>query len=650
MLISFSHYIVEEFNMKNLSLLILFFLPLSDAFAQWYKPEKVGKKTASLYSKALEYADDGKYPEAIAGIKEVIKSDSMMVDAYLSRAGIYATIKDYNNSVLDFEKAMILDSVYSAQYNLPYSISLAGKGEFEKALEAINKFASLPSLNERSRKAATYRREVYEFALLQKGRIGEDYVLEMTNLGPRVNSENLEYYPSITIDGERLIFTRRVNNDEDFYECRLIRGEWTAAEPVEGKINTNLNEGAQNISQDGEWLIFTGCNYPEGEGSCDLYIAYFNPKTGWTEPKNLGYGINTEYWESAPSLSPDKRVLYFSSNRPGGYGGKDIWMTMRTPEGKWTQPRNMGPDINTSGDETCPFIHADNQSLYFNSNGHPGYGSSDIFLSRKGDDGEWGIPENLGYPVNSIDEEGSLIVAADGVTAYYASDRSDGKGGLDLYAFRLPDTVKAYKTFWVKGRVFDKKTMKGLPSAVELTDINTRNVLYRLQTDEDGNYLVPLPEGKDFAFNVNRKGYLMYSENFSMTEGKIDAPRIINIPLQPLEPGASVVLKNIFFDLNKFSLREASAAELDKVIGLLKENPSLKVEIIGHTDNAGKDADNLTLSMNRAKSVTDYLVAGGIDKSRLTSRGYGASRPLATNDTEEGRALNRRTELKVISN
>lgn len=636
--------------MKKLFLSLSLLFSFSILFAQWYKPEKVGKKAAALYGKALENADDGNFKEALSGIAEALKTDSMLVDAYLSRAGIYATLKDYKNSVIDFEKALALDSVYSAQYNLPFSISLAGIGDFEKAILAINRFNNLEGLNERSKKAGAYRREVYEFAINQKNRISEDYVYDPVNPGPGINSANLEYYPSLTIDGEKMIFTRRVNNDEDFFESRLIRGQWTAAEPVKGKINTNLNEGAQNISQDGEWLVFTGCNYPEGEGSCDLYIAYSSKSTGWSEPRNLGYGINTEYWESAPSLSPDKRDLYFASNRPGGYGGKDIWVTMRTPEGKWTKPRNLGPDINTSGDETCPFIHADNQTLYFNSNGHTGYGSSDIFFSRRDEEGEWGIPDNLGYPVNTIDEEGSLIVASDGITAYYASDRNDSKGGLDIYSFKLPDTARAFRTFWVKGRVYDKKTIKGLPSAVELTDINTRNVLYRLQTDEEGNYLVPLPEGKDFAFNVKRKGYLIYSESFSMTGGKIDTPRVINIPLQPLEPGASVVLKNIFFDLNKFTLRDESAAELDVVISLMQENPNLKVEIIGHTDKVGKDADNITLSMNRARSVVAYLVAGGLDKNRFTAKGYGSAQPVSSNDTEEGRALNRRTELKVISN
>lgn len=279
-----------------------------------------------------------------------------------------------------------------------------------------------------------------------------------------------------------------------------------------------------------------------------------------------------------------------------------------------------------------------------------GYGMTDLFLSRKLNDTTWGKAENLGYPINTIDDEGSLIVASDGKTSYYASDRGDTKGGLDLYSFELKEEFQASRTLWVKGKVYDKKTNEGLPSSVELTEINSRRIISKLQTDEEGNYLVTLPVGKDYAFNVNRKGYLFYSDNFSLTNNRMDTSIVINIPLQPIETGASVVLRNIFFDVNKFQLKPESMNELDKVVALLGENPKVNMLIGGHTDNAGKDAENLVLSLNRSKSVAGYLLSKGIDPRRITTKGYGSGKPVAGNDSENGKALNRRTELVVTSN
>src|SRR5688572_24652541 len=267
---------------------------------------------------------------------------------------------------------------------------------------------------------------------------------------------------------------------------------------------------------------------------------------------NLGNKVNSDQWESQPCLSPDKRELYFASKRLGGYGSIDIYVSHLQPNGRWSDPENLGPDINTSGNEACPFIHADNQTLYFTSNGLPGYGDNDLFYVRKGPRGAWSQPVNLGYPINTINEEGTLFIAADGKTAYYSSDRNDSHGGLDIYSFELREDVRPYKTGWVKGKVFDKKTTKGLPSAVELTDLATNQLLTRVQTDEDGNYLITLPVGKDYAFNVNRKGYLFYSDNFLMSNRSPDSTYEKNIPLQPIETNATIVLKNIFFDVNKY--------------------------------------------------------------------------------------------------
>ena len=615
-----------------------------------YDASKVNPKAAQLFSKGLELAEADNLKEGIESLKKAVQLDNNFEDAYLSMAGMYNDLKDYQNAVVNYERAKHIDSVYFAEFNLSYSISLAGLGEFDKALDAINKFMAIPNLNQSSIRSADYRKKCYEFAVgYAKTHLSGNYKFDPVNMGDSINTEVPEYYPTLTIDANKLIFTRRVNNsNEDFYESNWKGDHWSKAESLPGNINTNFNEGAQNISQDGQWLLFTGCNFPQGFGSCDLYISYLT-NDGWSTPENLGNTVNSEFWESAPSLSPDKRDLYFASNRPGGYGGNDIYVCHHLPNGHWTLPQNLGPEINTSGEESTPFIHADNQSLYFTSNGHPGYGNNDLFVSRKDANGKWGKPENLGYPINTIEDEGSIVISADGKTAYYASDRADSRGKMDLYTFQLRQDIQPARTLWIKGRVYDKKNAQGLPSAVELTDLQTKRVVSKVQTDETGNYFITLPVGKDYAFNVNRKGYLLFSENFSLSQKQPDSTYHIDIPLEPIEANATVILKNIFFDVNKFDLKNESQVELDQVVSLMKDNPTIKIEISGHTDNVGKPMDNKKLSENRAKSVVAYITSKGIEANRLSFKGFGETKPIADNKTEEGKALNRRTELKVVS-
>jgi outer membrane protein OmpA-like peptidoglycan-associated protein/tetratricopeptide (TPR) repeat protein len=637
--------------MKNRSILLGIALLTGFLATAQYNPDKVNKKAAQQYSKALELAQNDDFKGGIAALQQAVAIDKNFEEAFLSMAGMYGELKDYQNAIDNYEKAKAIDSNFFKDYNLPYSINLAGKGEFQKALDAVNIFLTVTDLNETSRKAGEYRQRCYQFALdYAAGHSGGGYKFEPHNLGDSINSKVSEYYPTITIDGNKLIYTRRVNNfNEDFYESDKVNGAWSKSVSLPGNINTNQNEGAQNISQDGQWLIFTGCNFPEGHGSCDLYISYLTAE-GWSTPENLGDSINTEFWESAPSLSPDKRDLYFSSRQPDGYGGSDLYVSHRLLNGRWSAPENLGPTINTIGDEGTPFIHADNQSLYFTSSGHPGYGGDDLFVTRKGPGGVWSKPENLGYPINTIENEGSLVISADGRTAYYASDRADSRGGLDLYSFEMREDIRPAPTTWVKGRVYDRKTNKGLPSSVILTDLATRDVVSKLQTDETGNYLITLPKGKDYAFNVNRRGYLFYSENFSLDKNQVtDSAYQIDIPLQPLEANAAIVLKNIFFESNKYALKPESEAELNEVVQLMKENPTLHIQISGHTDNSGKATENQVLSENRAKAVTNYLVTKGIAATRLTYKGFGDTQPIADNGAPEGRAKNRRTELNVIS-
>jgi outer membrane protein OmpA-like peptidoglycan-associated protein len=425
-------------------------------------------------------------------------------------------------------------------------------------------------------------------------------------------------------------------------------GEFDKAIPMPGDVNTPLNEGAQCISADGKTVVITACNRPGGVGSCDLYIMFLKNEK-WTKPQNM-FTVNSTSWDSNPSLSADGRTLYFSSGRAGGYGKTDIWKAEIDREGIAKNPAvNLGPPINTEFEEISPFIHPDGKTLYFASNGLPGMGDFDLYYSRLDDNGNWQTPVNVGYPINTKGEERSLIVNAKGDIAMFAS--STTKRDLDIYYFKIPEEAKPVAVTYVKGYVYDIKTNKRLVAQCEMLDLENGEIIAEMVSEEGtGEYMVCLPIDKDYAFNVSKDGYLFYSENFSLTNLKNpEEPYIINIPLKPIEDGITVVLKNIFFEFNSFDLLPESYTELKKVIDYMNSNPKMKIEIGGHTDNVGTKEYNKDLSQNRARSVYNYLISKSIDANRLSFKGYDYSVPIADNDTEEGRAKNRRTEFKVIS-
>lgn len=640
------------FNINTLPYLVLLFM-LSPLFAnaQGYRPEKVSKKAAQLYEKAYEKASAGNNREAIDLLQQATDADENYADAWVALAKLQAESKNYSYSLICFRRALSIDAEYFKPFLLSYAIALGGTGDFAKALEITNRYIDQYRPTGTALQAAQQRKKNFEFAVQQEKSAvtpNDKTIFAPKNLGTTVNSKMAEYLPSQTIDGKQLYFTRRVDTyNEDFFSSTTTRpGTWESASPVKGSLNTPQSEGAMMISQDGEWLVFTGCYRPDSYGGCDLYISYRTP-SGWSAAVNLGAGVNSDQWESQPCLSPDKQELYFASRRAGGIGGSDLYVCKMQENGRWGAPVNLGPSVNTPADEQCPFIHADNQTLYFTSSHWPGYGDDDIFFVRKQSDGSWTQPINLGYPINTIDREGTLFITADGKTALYSAERKDSYGGLDLYSFELKEKNRPYPTRWVQGQVTDKKTGKGIAATLELTDLTTRQIISRVKTDSSGNYLLTLPTGRDYAFTVNQKGYLFNSDQYFLKNGISDSAAQKNIVLQPIEKNAAIVLKNIFFETNRFELSPASLTELDKLVTLLQENPTIKIEIGGHTDNVGKAADNLTLSDNRAKAVVDYLQGKRIDPARLTAKGYGMTQPVADNATPEGRALNRRTEMKI---
>jgi len=611
------------------------------AQAQAVTYENARKKAKASFDNAINAIREYKDAEAIHYLQEAIRTEPDFADAYGQMGITYVQMKKYAEAVASFEKLQQLDSNSLRPALQSYSRALAGNGRFAEALQMINRYL-LQASGRKNPKAAQLKAN-YEFALKAPA---PQVPFEPHNLGDAVNTKDPEYFPSLTIDDKTLIFTRRVDGkNEDFFISHRDSTQWQPATDMGEPVNSAFNEGAQQISQDGQMLVFTGCEFPNGKGSCDIYYS-LKTKDGWSAPKNIGASVNTRDWESQPCLSVDKQTLYFARETPDN--GADIFMSRRQPNGQWGTAERLGPGINTPGRETTPFIHADNQTLFFASNGHPGYGGMDIFYSRRQPDGSWGTPVNLGYPINTIDEDASLIVAADGKTAYFASDRTDSRGALDIYSFELYPAARPLPTLYVTGYVYDAKTQERLTATLELTDLETGFTVARMQSNDSGRYLVPLPVGKAYAFNVNKRGYLFYSDNFSLPREQAGVPPEKNIPLQPIEANAVVVLHNIFFESKQYTLQPASRTELDKLVKLLQENTGLVTEISGHTDNVGSDEDNLLLSTNRAKAVVAYLTEHGIAADRLHAKGYGETRPIADNDTEEGRAKNRRTEFKVI--
>ncbi|RAI98422.1 WD40 repeat protein [Chitinophaga skermanii] len=600
------------------------------------------KKTQSLFDQAVDAMRSYQTTKAISLLESAIKQTPNFTDAYGQLGLAQLELKQYPHAIQSFEKLLQLDTAAFKTIGYGYARALAGNGQFPQSLDVITRYVERSKAP--SDKALRLKASM-EFAAKNSTPVP----FTPRNLGDNINSSEAEYFPSITIDDQTLVFTRRVKGtNEDFFVAgRDTTKQWKRAANMGEPINSAFNEGAQNISQDGEMIVFTGCNFPQGKGSCDIY--YSVKENGiWSEPRNMGNAINTEGWETQPSLSPDKQTLYFV--RGTSDNGYDIYSSTRNSSGVWQEAVPLGNTINTKGNETTPYIHADNQTLFFASDGWPGYGSLDMFYAKRNADGSWGEAKNLGYPINTIEEDASLIVAADGKTAYFSSDRSDSRGALDIYSFELYESARPARTTYVKGYVYDSTTNKRILAAIDLVDLSNGQTIATIRSDNNGHYLVPLPTGKDYAFSVARRGYLFYSDYFSLS-GNIDLtkPYEKNIPLQPLAVNAEIVLKNIFFDTKKYELQPASLVELNKLVKLLTDNPGMKIEINGHTDNVGNDADNLKLSQNRAKSVADYLASQGVAANRITAKGFGETKPVADNTTDEGRAQNRRTTLRIVS-
>lgn len=602
------------------------------------------RKAQNLFEKANLLIQKEDYVGASAALAEATSADPNFQDAFILLGDANRLQKKYSLARQAYKKATDINSNVKPLVKYYLAETEFASGEYLLAKQHFQDFLTADRSSDRANRAKKYLLDC-DFA---SEAIKKTVKYTPQNLGSGVNTTDAEYFPALTADGETLIFTRQINENEDFWMSHFKDNTWTTAVPLSTKINTiRYNEGAQTISPDGKYLFFTGCNRPDGMGRCDIYVSH-REGNDWGEPYNVGAPVNSEFWESQPTISPDGRTLYFISNRPGGSGGYDIWKSTITEDAKWGPAINLGPEINTAYDENTPFLHADGKTLYFASNGWPGFGNKDIYYSRMDESGKWQKPVNIGYPINSFEDESGLIVSADGNLGFFSSNLNGGLGKQDIYSFGIPADVKPLKVTYVKGTVRDRETKKTIESNVQVVDLKTNKTVFDDYTDaETGEFLAVMPVGGNYLFNVNAEGYLFYSENFEPKTGDINRPYQIEVAMDKIKSGANVTLKNIFFDTNKYNLLPASIRELELLISFLNENEKVAIEIQGHTDNVGDNKLNEKLSFNRANAVYEYLIRHEIPANRLTFKGFGASKPMADNKTELGRKNNRRTSFVI---
>ena len=630
------------------------------AFAQLDAQTKLStksKKAIKKFEAALDCYDARNDQCALKELEGAIKADENFIEAYLLMADIYFTYKKYEKQIELYEKAISIkpEKARKSYMNLGFAYFLIG--EYQPALDNLKKFMKT-NPKQKFIPEVEFHIACCEFAL---DAIANPVPFEPISMGDGVNTEYNDFMPSITADESVMVttvdepFSKGVeyipqgNTHEDFYISYQVDGVWTKAQNMGHPINTRGNEGAQTLSADGTIMLFAAWGRKGTIGDrCDIF--YSKLESGeWTPPRNIGEPINSVHWESQPSLSSDGKTIYFLSKRPGGLGGADIWRSSLGEDGYWQEPENLGPNINTPQNESSPVIHPDNKTLYFASNGRVGLGAMDLFMAKMNKDGSFEEAQNLGYPINSFKNDEFMIVNAKGEMAYFASERPGGQRR-DIYRFELYPEARPTPVTYVKGQIYDAASKELLSAYIELVDLENGEVVNTLKSKKKtGKYLCCLISDRNYAFNVSKDGYLFHSENFSLKDmDDPTKPYLLDIGLDKILPGKPVVLRNIFFETASFELKNESTAELDKLLGFLEKNVGIKIEISGHTDNVGGEEYNQELSENRAKSVNDYLVAKGIDQSRLSYKGYGMSKPIDTNDTEEGRAANRRTEFIIV--
>jgi len=611
------------------------------------------KKLDKLFQEAKQQYSAKNYNETIdlctrilSDSPDFVQADLLLADVYKEQDSIRLEIEHLTKAKAYSNDTLIYFRLGEAYYDL---------GNYSEALSYYNLYSPYTRMSEKRQFLLACKIASCKFAL---NSIQNPVEFDPQNMGSEINSSDDEYWPTPSLDGKKLIFTRLTKDSgypqEDFFISENDSGNWENAKPID-EINTRENEGAQSLSADSKILFFTACNRPEGFGSCDIYYSRFqNGK--WSNPENAGSPLNTNYWEAQPSFSSDNKYLYFSSNRKGGQGQKDIWRAEFlgfSEEGKpqWKEPVNLGSKVNTVSDEISPFIHANNRNFYFASDGHIGMGGQDLFTAEIDESGNVENVRNMGYPINTNKDELGLTISSIGNTAYFSSAREAEKG-LDIFSFNLDRGLRPTPVSYVKAKITDKKSGTPVKAMIDLADLSFKTPRTRAEVaDENGEIMLCLPLSRNYSFTVSEPGYLFYSKSIMLKDAKtLVDPLALEIELEPVEIGAQMNLYNIYYETDSFRILPESEPELQRLTTFLQTNPNLTVEIQGHTDNTGTTERNQELSELRAKSVVDYLKEKGISSGRLEYKGYGASIPVATNDTPDGRTLNRRTTVLISGN
>ena len=661
--------------MNRLLLVIIPFFLLNSYSSQSALYSSYNKKAIKLYEKAIACYQDinplngrGNLTGAEEYLLKSLDKDSTFSEAYILLSQVKVKMGDINSAIFYKEKMMTVNPIIP----LVEYFYLAGMhmaiGSYEKCLKNAVRYKNSPLADQRYMGRIDKMIENCQFAIEA---IKNPVDFDPINLGSSINSELPEYFPSITADDSTFLFTRRVNDlsapggrqEEIFVSKKTPSNNWSNSSLVSNAINTEYNEGAPTFSSDGQYIIFVGCetgakgDYQyggdrKGYGSCDLFYSQ-NNGTNWSKPVNLGPKINSKHWETQPSFSSDGKTLYFIrgmtyDRQRRNPNNQDIYVTTITEDGQWSNPKKISSNINTPYREESVQIHPDGKTLYFASNGHPGMGGLDIYMSRKLEDDSWSKPINLGYPLNTFVDENSILISPKGDLGYFSSNRDGGFGDLDLYSFILNDQFKPQPITYLKGKIIDADTKLALTASFELSDLEKDNLISQMQSKPgNGEFLITVPKNIDFALHAEKEGYMFYSRNIYRDNLSLSKDGFLIIELEKVKPG-TFILENIFFEKSKSSLKKSSLVELNKVLKLMQINPDLKVQISGHTDSDGDDDFNLELSINRAKSVVNWLIENNIDQNRLSFKGYGETRPIEENNSITNKAKNRRTELTII--
>jgi outer membrane protein OmpA-like peptidoglycan-associated protein/tetratricopeptide (TPR) repeat protein len=685
-------------NFKNKFLLVTFSLSISLGFSQNVEFTKENFKDRK--------------DELKAALKDIEKGDEFMnLETYYFKNAIPLYLNAYNlnpnNAVLNYHlgkaylysnfkekaidyliKAIRLNPQVAPDINLYLGMGYQIDMQWDMAVDAFNKHLSILHP-----KDDTGVREDIQLAINQcnngKEISSKPIRVKIDNVGPGVNSPYPDYSPVITADESVMLFTSRrpettggsvdplINEPfEDIYIAERLNGVWGQARNMGTNVNTDGHDSNCGLSADGQkFLVYKDVNRG------DVFVSELEGSE-WTKPDKLNKNINTEYHESSSCFSPDGNSIYFVSDKPEvGLGGRDIYLSTKDAKGRWGEAVNIGSVINTPLDEEGVYLHPDGKTLYFSSKGHNSMGGYDVFKSVLDEQTKsWSEPQNIGYPVNTTDDDVFFTVSASGKHAYYSSIRPGGFGEKDVYRITflgdekrmltttednliaslsesIKEDVSAQKLevqeaqlTLLKGVILDDKTNKPISATIEIIDNAKNEVIASFKSNSvTGKYLVSMPAGKNYGISVRKDDYLFHSENFDLPKTAEYNEVSKDIKLKNIAVGNSIVLKNIFFDFNKATLRKESENEIQQLTKLLMDVPTMKIEISGHTDNRGSDEYNKNLSNQRAKAVYDRLIEKGIDTSRMTFMGYGEEKPIATNDTEEGRQLNRRTEFKVLA-